>query len=274
MNILRSAATLALLLVTPSLALSSAAVEMPLAPYFGDLRTVPVEIGGKTVPFLLDTGGGMTILHPATVARMQLVPFGQATGFRFNGDKLSGQRVGDVSFRIGGVEFRRDAGVFDLDTLGIKGVGGMLGLQSFEGRAITLDLGGNRLILETPSTLKKRISGMRELTVRPQREAGGATLDLFARATAPVGDLWLEMDCGNLQPVLLAPHSYDQLGLQPAGDAAAPVRLELAGVGPETLQAQKVDTIYDGLLNSAYFKQHVVTFDLKAMRAWVAPAGH
>lgn len=256
---------------TASGASNAKAIEIPLAPYFRDLDTVSVTIGGQTVPFLLDTGGGMTMLSPAVAKKVGLTPFGEMTGFRYNGDKLRTPRLGVVPFRLGGVDFRSEAGVFDLDTLGLQGIGGVLALQSFEGSAITLDLGDNRLILETPATLKKRVSGMRELTVRPERQCGGASLDLFARALAPTGDLWLEMDCGNLQPVYLAPHSYEQLGLKAAGDAAGPLRLELAGAGPETIQAKQVDMIHDGLLNSAFFKQHVVTFDLKAMRAWVAP---
>src|SRR5262249_7375575 len=139
------------------------------------------------------------------------------------------------------------------------------------GTGITLDLGANRLILETPATLKKRVAGMRELTVRAERQCAGISLDFFARALASTGDLWLEMDCRDLPAVLLAPQSFDLLCGQPAGAGPGRVRLELAGAGPETLQAQPVDSIHDGLLNSAYFKQHLVTFDLKAMRAWVAP---
>ena len=247
------------------------AVEVALSPYDGDLDTVTVTFGGQSVPFLLDTGGGATLVTPALAAKAGLTPFGRMTGFRFNGDKVTGQRCGVVPFQVGGRAFRCEVGVLDLDSLGLKGIGGVLALQSFEGSDITLDLGANRLILETPATLKKRVGGMRELTVRAERQCAGISLDLFARALAPTGDLWLEMDCGNLQPVLLAPHSYEQLGQEPARGGPHPVRLELAGAGPETLEAQAVDSIHDGLLNSAYFKQHLVTFDLKSMRAWVAP---
>jgi hypothetical protein len=262
---------LTLIVAAPSHAARAAAVEVPLSAYFGDLRTVPVMIGGQSVPFVLDTGGGLTALTPTTAAKAGVTPFGQFTGIRFNGEKLSGKRCGTVPFTLGGTEFRCEAGVGDLEALGLKGVGGVLALQSFEGRAFTLDLAGNRLILETPASLKKRTAHLRELTVRPGRQCGGASLDLYARALAPTGDLWLEMDCGNLQPVLLAAHAYQQLGVEPAGKNAAAVHFELAGLGPVTLDAQPADTIYDGLLNSAFFKQYVVTFDLKSMRVWVAP---
>lgn len=257
--------------IRPASAVAADAVEVPLLPYFGDLRTVAVSIGGEEIPFLFDTGGGMTALTPATARKAGCAPFGGITGIRFNGEKLSGQRTGPVSFGVGGVNLRAEAGVGDLEALGLKGVGGVLALQSFAGTAITLDLAGNRLILETPATLKQRVAGMKELTVRAGRQSGGASLDFYARAQAQTGDLWLEMDSGNLEPVLLASHAFTQLGLEPAGNAAGPVKLELVGLGPVTLDAKAADTIYDGLLNSAFFKRHLVTFDLKAMRAWVAP---
>jgi hypothetical protein len=270
MRILAILAIVGLTGATPSWA-SNKAVEVPLASYYGALDTVSVLIHGQSVPFLLDTGGGGTILTPETAAKAGLTPFGQWTGMRFDGEKLTAQRCGVVTLRVGGVDFQADAGVLDLSVLGLQGVGGILALQSFEGSAITLDLAGNRLILETPATLKRRVSDMRELTVRPGRECAGASLDLYVRALAPTGDLWLEMDCGNLQPVLLAPHAYKQLGVSAPGDSTGPLRLELAGAGPETFQAKAVDMIYDGLLNSAYFRQHLVTFDLKSMRAWESP---
>lgn len=74
------------------------------------------------------------------------------------------------------------------------------------------------------------------------------------------------LDCGNTQRVRLAPHAYWQLGVAPAGNDAAPVRLELAGLGPVTVDARPVDAIYDGLLNSAFFRERLVTFDLEAIR--------
>ena len=253
-----------------SRAAQSKAVEVPLMPYFEDLRTATVEIGGEKVPFLLDTGGGITILTPATVAKLGVKPFGQVTGFRFNGEKLIGQRCGPVVLRIGGEDLRCEAAVMDLEPLGVKGVGGILALQTFEGRAITLDVGGNRLILESSKSMKQRVAHMRELTVRAERQCAGAALDLYARALASDGDLWLELDCGSTQPVLLAPHAYRQLGMQVAGSDAAAVRLELAGLEPMTVDARPADAICDGLLNSAFFRQRLVTFDLKAIRVWVA----
>jgi hypothetical protein len=266
-----TAVLLASLTATPSFAAQSKAVEVPLAPYFEDLRTATVEIGGEKVPFLIDTGGGITVLTPATAAKTGLKPFGQVTGFRFNGEKLVGQRCGPVTLRLGGRDLRCEAAVMDLESLGVKGVGGILALQTFEGQAITLDVGGNRLILESAKSMKQRVSHMHELTVRAERQCSGAALDLYARALASDGDLWLELDCGSTQPVLLAPHSYQQLGMQVAGTDAAAVRLELAGLEPMTVDARPADAICDGLLNSAFFRQRLVTFDLKAIRVWVEP---
>lgn len=110
------------------------------------------------------------------------------------------------------------------------------------------------------------------IAAAPARAARSAAVELpLTPYFADLRTVSVELDCVNTQPVLLAPHAYKQLGVEPVGNDDAPVRLELAGLGPVTVDARPVDAIYDGLLNSAFFRERVVTFDLRAIRVWVAP---
>jgi len=84
----------------PSQPATAAATEIPLRTLIGSrLITVDVEIGGKTLTFLLDTGGGVTIVSPETAALAGCTPFGRATGFRWNGERLDLPRCRSVPMR-------------------------------------------------------------------------------------------------------------------------------------------------------------------------------
>ena len=63
-------------------------IEVPLTAYIANLRTLAVTLGNDTVPFLLDTGGGFTVLTPEVARSAGCVPFGRVTGFRSSGGRL------------------------------------------------------------------------------------------------------------------------------------------------------------------------------------------
>ncbi|MGH7690647.1 MAG: aspartyl protease family protein, partial [Gemmatimonadaceae bacterium] len=139
-------------------------LTIALRPYAGTaLRTVDVVVGQHTRPFLFDTGAGFTVLTPDAVADAGCTPFGEVVGFRADGQRLNMQRCGPVPLRLGGYETTEEIGVFDLNALLGKDappVGGLVGLSSFGGRAITLDLAHDRVTVETPRSLADRVAGM------------------------------------------------------------------------------------------------------------------
>lgn len=245
--------------------------ELVLAPYAGPLRTVVVRSGSHAAPFLLDTGGGATVFSLATAKTLGLTPFGRATGFRHDGQRVDGPRAGPVELTLGTYARRGEVGVLDLEAFlaGLPPVGGIVSLETFAGQALTLDLARERIFLETPATLAARTRGAAELEVRLAHQAAGAGLDLFVAVEGEHGPLWLELDSGNVAPVLLAPHAFVELGLvpPPAGEVIE-LELPLVGLGLVPCAAQSKELIYDGLLNAAFFARHVVSLDLAAGRAW------
>jgi hypothetical protein len=248
-----------------------AAVELRLAAYVASLRTIAVRVVDETpMPFLLDTGGGFTVLTPEVARAAGCIPFGRVTGFRSSGERLDFPRCGPVTLTLGSLVVRTEAAIFDLAPLlkGAPPVGGIISLHTLQGRAVTLDLKANRLIIETSTSLAHRIRGASEIPVRASRQAGGAALDLFLEARTAQGSIWLELDSGNAGPVLISPHAMAQLGLSLSPEQPGRVALEVPGLGATSVDAVVKDLIYDGLLNAAFLESIVLTVDLVAERAW------
>src|SRR5580765_3040238 len=154
---------------------SDAPLEIPLSPYAGLLRTVVVRAGTFEAPFLFDSGGGATVLSLATTRAIGCAPFGRGTGFRHDGQRLDGQRAGPIEISIGGFRRTGEVGVLDLDAMfaGMPKVGGIVSLETFAGRALTLDLGRERLVVETAASLEGRSKHGRELDTRIARPSAG-----------------------------------------------------------------------------------------------------
>jgi hypothetical protein len=245
-------------------------VELALTPYVRSLRTIAVSAGGETGAFLLDTGGGLTVLTPQAARGVGCAPFGRVTGFRSSGERIDFPRCGPVTLRLGAHSVRTESAILDLAPLlgDAPAVAGIVSLDTLRGAAFTLDLSANRLILETPTSLARRVKSLPELSIRTSRQAGGAALDLFLEARANPGSIWLELDSGNAGPVLLSPHAITQLGLVLSPDQPQRVILDMPGLGTLPLGAVVKDLIYDGLLNVAFLESIILTVDLSSERAW------
>ena len=244
---------------------------LALRPLVDGLYTVDVEVGGETRRFLMDTGAGITVVTPEVARSVGCTPFGRVTGFRSSGERLDGPRCSAVEMSLGAIEVGPEAAVIDLAALGLGGLGGILSLQTLEEHVLTLDLASQRLTIESGRSLAERIAGMQEISVRAGRQAGGAGLDYFVEVESPTGNLWLLLDSGNTQPVLLSPHALQQLGTDIPANEVRPVSLVVSGVGPIVVSATRSERIYDGLLNAAFMTAHTITFDLPNQRAWVGP---
>jgi hypothetical protein len=271
---------LALLSAQGAMAAPEPLARLPLRP-IGEHGLVLVEVtvggpaGGVTKPFLVDTGGGLTAIAPDLAPAAGCTPAGRVTGFRNDGGRLDLPRCEPARLTIGGRERALETTILDLAAFGLRGVGGLVSLATFDGEAFTIDLTGRELVLESDASLAARTATMHELTVRAGRQAGGAGLDLFVAVNLPHGRLWLEFDSGNAGPLRLAPHAIAQLDIELTAenpDAPAPIELDFDGLGPTPVQAIRSEMIYDGLANARLFQEHVVTFDLRSgkPRAWIA----
>jgi hypothetical protein len=154
---------------------------------------------------------------------------------------------------------------------GLPKIDGLVGLPAFESQIVTLDLGSDRVIIETPESAAERLRSMREIRVRPSYQAGGAALDLFVAVDAPRGPIWLELDSGNISSVFLSPHAVAQLGIDLPPEGQHETTITISGYGPVRIGASVRDTIYDGLLNARFMHGVVITIDLRHMQAWMAP---
>jgi hypothetical protein len=246
--------------------------EIVLRQYVGPLKSIQVSVGGETLPFILDTGGGFTIVTPEVAKKTGCVPFGRLTGFRHNGERIETQRCSKTTFGLGGMNVAVETAVYDLMAVlrqsgDLPLVGGLIALNLFEKIPITLDYANEKLILESPASFQEQINGMKPLSVRLSRQGGGASIDLFVEVEAKTGTLWLELDSGNNGPVLLSKHAVAQLGLDPAQNNLS-VMLNIVGLGPVKNEVVVSDTIYDGLLNAKFLNETVLTLDLSAGKAW------
>ncbi|MNY07057.1 hypothetical protein D3C86_1398420 [compost metagenome] len=270
-----TALTLALALpataqVGPSLA--------PLGDYFG-LRTVEVTVAGETGPFVLDTGGGVTVISPALAEKAGCRPFGQITGYRLSGEALTMPRCDNLAVTINGETLKvPSAGIFDLSSLlppDAPRIEGLIALDVLAERPFTLELGTGQLTFETPDSLAARIGGAVEVPIRFHRQAGGASLTVMARVPTERGDLWMQLDSGSDAALLLPRTSAEPLGLDPAV-ARQPLRLTLIGrTGEEIVtevQARVRPMIIDGNIGLPVLRQWTMTFDLAHQRLWVRPA--
>lgn len=243
-----------------------AGLELPapqvvaLAPFMQtDLRTVKVDAGGRTLRFLFDTGGGITVISPQVAELVGCKPAGRLTAHRMSGQRIDAPRCDAVPLTLGAVALKPDAIVMDLARLmppEWERVDGLVSLQTIEALPFTLSLAENRLVLETPSSLEAQVSaGMQAVSFRVARPAGGAAVDVFMRVEAEP-PLWMILDSGNIDQVVLAPHAAKQLG---------------AGTF-EGLPARELDILYDGNLGAAYLKTRVVSVELVGGRMWLRAA--
>ena len=241
----------------------------------GKAPTVNVQIGAKTYPFLFDTGGGITLISPAIAGEIGCQPFGKVAGFNAGGTRLDFKRCDNVDLKAGNYAARLNAGVFEIMTLfgpDTKEIGGIVSLQTFENRVITIDLAGNRLIVENENSFKEQIKDMKRLESRIGSQGGGATIGIFVAANTPKGKIWMEFDTGNFSTLQFAPHAQEMLGINfdapNRAKTVKPAKLDIVGLGEIEMPARERDMIYDGMLNYDTIQKMIVTIDLKTGEMW------
>jgi len=251
----------------------SPVVELRLEPYVGRLVTVSAVVRGDTLPFLLDTGGGETLITPAIAEGLGCAPSGRTVGFRMSGERVELALCEDVTLTLNGQAFAHpDIAVFDIASLlpaDWPPLGGVLSLKTFANRSVTLDLANARLIVENDASVVQRVTHMTRVRSRLASGTDGRSLTVFLRMVAPtVG--WYLLDSGNLDVVRVRSHVVSNAG---SGEEIASGFVQLEGAEPIESQWRTADIIYDGALSEAYIRQWVITLDLSKGETWVMRAG-
>ena len=246
---------------------------VPLESYGETQNVIRARINGREGVFLFDSGGGVTTVTPEFAAEIGRKPWGKIVGFRMIGQRMDLARCDDVMLEIAGMrENLRTIGVFDLMSLlppGASKLDGMIALDAFADKSITIDLANSRIFIETPESLAARIKGATEEAVRVVRDSEGLALTLDAAVKTVHGTAWMELDTGNDGDIVVADWLADEFGLDSIKKEGRPIKFQLAngitGEGP----AHARDLIMDGNLGSQVLRNWIVTFDLPHGRAWI-----
>ena len=255
---------------------AAAAAEQPIVLKMEQFRrsvAMRVQVGGKERLFQFDTGGGNTFISPEIAKELKCEKGAQVVGFRMTGDKLEAPRCDDVAITIGGHRFTSPtAGVYQVGDFNAKGVtvDGLLALDVFEGKTITMDFAGLKLIVETPDSAAARILGATELPARLVREAGGYSLGIEVQVPSKMGHLGFQIDSGNGGTLLIAKPYAAAFGFDP--DKGPKMGSFPIGKGIEASGfVMPAGITLDGNLGMPFLKNYLVTLDLDKGRVWLKP---
>ena len=232
-----------------------------------------VEVGGKERLFQFDTGGGNSFISPEIAKELNCEKGARVVGFRMTGDKLEAPRCDDVALNIGGQRFIvPTAGVYQVGEFNAKGVtvDGLLALDVFEGKTITMDFAGLKLIVETPESAAARIAGATELPARLIREMGGYALAIDIQVPSKFGHLGFQLDSGNGGTLLIAKPYAAAFGFDPDKGprlGSFPIGKGITASG----FVMPAGITLDGNLGMPFLKNYLVTLDLALGRVWLAP---
>lgn len=246
--------------------------EVPLEPLAGGGLSLGVAIAGGSHRLLFDVGAGVTLLTPGSARELGCRPWGRLAFHSPDGDLVELSRCGEMSLSLGPLALSATTAVVDPAPTAVtaEGLSGVASLQTLGARPVTLDLGRNRLVVESDASLAARTSDMRPVEARLAREAGGLATRLFLATGTPRGPLWLLVGGRRDGRTAIAPHALTLLGVDPetAPGADVAVSLDLPGLGRIERAAVVADGPWDGVLDATVLAKLVLTVDLRDGRAW------
>lgn len=251
-----------------------------------DLIRVPVTVGDSSYSLIFDTGAGIDVLQPRLVAALHGVAVGWLDAFRMTGERLHLQLFRIPRIAVGDFE-RRDVIVTAADFLEQAGIPGILSLNGFRDRAVTIDLVRNELTVETTASL----TGRRGATV-PLRadDLRGLSLDTFADFGLGSERGQCSLDTGSQGPTLstrlLSPLGIDSTGpdvrvrrsttVAGATQIRYVARIPSIAVAADSAIRQVTptvtfsDIIYDCVIGLDFWKGRVLTIDVPRRRLIVS----
>jgi hypothetical protein len=235
------------------------------------LWTVRISVKGKTGDFLFDTGGGVTLLGEEFSKGVECEFWGRNTGYNMFGKRFDGPHCDGVRLMAGNVPLSPvNVGKIDFGDqfAGDRAPDGLLSLDAFDGKAITLDQSSATLTIETAKSLKQKVKNMIELPFRVSRECSGRCLSVFVGVPTAKGMTWLTLDSGAGGVSLIAKEYATVFRLDPEGKDQR-LRYEIARSVHVDSPVIVADMIMDGNLGQPFLSQYIVTMDLLNSRLWV-----
>lgn len=236
------------------------------------LWTAPISINGKAGRFFFDTGGGRTLLETQFAKSVECIFWGRTTGFNMFGEKGSGPRCEKAKVASGDVALTpADVGVIDWgDRWGADTKpDGLLSLDAFDGKVITLDQQSATLTIETEASLAVRAAKATEVPLRIARECSGACLTVFIGVPTSAGTAWLTLDSGAGGVSLIATDYAELFGLK-ANEREQRLKYEVAPGITADSPVVVTDMIMDGNLGQPFMSRYVITLDLARGKGWIA----
>jgi Aspartyl protease len=236
------------------------------------LWKVHVTIKGKPGDFLLDTGGGVTLLTEDYAKGIECKFWGRTTGYNMFGKRSEGPHCDNVQIEAGAVALTSvNVGHIDFGEQfsGDKAPDGLLSLDAFDGKAITLNQAAGTLTIETAKSLTQRTKAMKELPLRVSRECSARCLSVFLGVQTTEGMTWLILDSGAGGVSLIAKDYAKVFGLDPNGKEQ---RLKFQIAPDVTVDSPVLVTemIMDGNLGQPFMSQYIMTLDLAHGRLWLS----
>jgi hypothetical protein len=255
----------------------AAVIELSPHPGGTSMMTLRASVRGREGVFMFDTGGGVSYISPSFAESIGCKPWGQLSGFTMTGQRLDMQRCDGLAFDILGRRFARPTtGVFDLMKFmppDVPRLDGSIGLDLFDGQAVTLSLAQRRLFVESAASLKARERRGREVPIRITREVGGIALSVYVAVPTPEGTAWMELDSGNGGANVVGKHLAPLLKLDASRKEPQPASFQLSGGIPVEGTARVNNTLtMDGNIGTRFLIKWELTLDLSKGRAWLAPA--
>lgn len=243
----------------------SATINIKLHSYFSDLKTIDVSIQGKSHKFLLDTGGGISIITPALAKSLGQTPFGRITGHRMDGELVVMQKCDRLDVVVGdswSVHLSPVA-VFDLDKLlpkELPHLDGVISLDCFRGQVLTLNIEANQLLLHSKEDAESAIQ-TNGITARFATGDDGSGLTLITPVEGKRGKLWFLLDSGNCAGTFVSTFALQE-HLIDINDKGL-VELSVGGRDPIAIPVIPQQINYDGVIGTNFLKARPVTLDLR-----------
>lgn len=236
------------------------------------LWKVHLTIQGKLGDFLFDTGGGITMLSEDFAKDINCKFWGRTTGYNMFGTREDVAHCDSININIGSVLLTpSNVGKIDFGDrfVGDKAPDGLLSLDAFDGKVITLDQKAGTIIIETPISLAKRTKNLKEYPMRVVRECSGRCLSVFMGVPTKEGMVWLLLDSGAGGVSLISKEYAKAFGLNPElkeQKLSFTINNDIALESPVIV----TDMIMDGNLGQPFMSKYRITFDLMNSRLWLS----